>query len=166
MIAGDTISIDPGIRGCGVALWHASFSSWTLERAYYVKNPIEAGDGVYAVLAMATAIEAVSIRYPVIEWPRVYTAGKLKGDPNDLLPLVAIGIALCARFGAGTRYFPHEWKGQMKKEQTEERIRSRLSESELSCVEATGHKGHNVWDAVGLGLWHFERFNRKRVIAR
>lgn len=166
------LAIDPGIRGCGVAVYTPHGLRW----AGYVKNPAS-GDTAEACLALARAVEDAAVdegQLPVIgeiafEWPRVYTIGKGKGDPNDLLPLVGVCMALCGRlFGSpATRYYPHEWKGQMQKGAAfVARVQSRLTPEELGRVHARGHLGHNVWDAVGIGLHHLGRFERKRIIAR
>ena len=125
--------VDPGIRGCGVALFDPNTK--TLFSCSYVKNPRTEGNDVTAVLAMANAVaERFSggflyrTAHVVIEWPRVYTASKSKGDNNDLPPLVGVGCAVAAIIATpSTSYFPHEWKGQITKEATLARVHSRLS---------------------------------------
>jgi hypothetical protein len=61
---------------------------------------------------------------------------------------------------------PSEWKGQLDKEQTEQRARERLSKSEFASFVSVGALDHNTWDAVALGLYELGRFDPVRVIHR
>lgn len=186
-------ALDPGVRGCGVALY-----DWgELVACGYVPNPAEwEGDAqLGALVEMGVAVDVwVEEHWPeatrtelsdpwsvVFEWPQVYTAGKLRGDPNDLLPLAGIGMWLWGRRGLDpghARYRPAEWKGQLPTggkrgaaDVVEARVRGRLGAEELRVLEAgllnvARSLRHNVVDAVGIGLHHLGRFERRRVIAR
>lgn len=165
------LAVDPGIRGCGCA----TFDDGILTRAWYVVNPIAKGDDVETCLTMAGAVWRTTtgsaipgvFTHVAIEWPRVYTRDKSKGDPNDLLPLVAVGATVVVLLKAtGVRYYPHEWKGQLTKDACHARVRARLSVAERETIEmprAVG-LGHNVLDAVGIGLHHVGRLKRERVL--
>jgi hypothetical protein len=168
------LAVDPGIRGCGAAL----FEDRELVKAGYVKNGVKEGDNPKAILSMALELmnwigdwwKAPFYYKPgeqelVIEWPQVYRAGKLKGDPNDLLPLAGIGCALGAYLelhGATVRYLPREWKGQLPKDVVQRRVIERLSLEEVANIELAGARSHNIYDAVGLGLFHLKRFDPRR----
>ncbi len=166
------LALDPGIRGCGVALFD---DNGRLAACDYVKNPVTKGDDFTAVLSLVQRVvvwvsdaSTVSIRFHevVAEWPRVYTIAKSKGDPNDLMPLVGIGCAVATSAMNATRVYPHEWKGQMTKEVCHQRIRSRLDLDETNilndaCLRAKS-LAHNVLDSVGIGLHHLGRFEPKR----
>jgi hypothetical protein len=127
----------------------------------------------------------------VIEWPQIYGGGRSGGrkDPNDLLALAALDGALAmgmARYDGDppVHYTPHEWKGSKKKNPTARMILDRLNEGDetpnvegivdflhdLEKAEARGaeckHPTMNALDAVGVGLFHLGRLNRRRVIAR
>jgi len=170
--------LDPGIRKCGISLFHGQ----TLVFARTVKNPMRSGNDYAACRSMALAVSIVFPRLNVlgIEWPRVYTAGKqIKNghgtDPNDLLPLVGVGTAVAALAPDAEiiRYYPDEWKGQVEKIAMNIRVLGRLSEVERSLVEAKdpdhgkpNAEGHDTWDAVGIGLHHLGRLDRVRIIAR
>lgn len=166
------LAIDPGIRVTGWALFHNADG---LVKAGLAKNPRE-GHGAEACRAMARAInEDVNDGYMrvVFEWPRVYTAAKSKGDPNDLLPLVGVGMAMSAYLGESCIMYsvhPHEWKGQLPKDACHARILLRLTPSEAMVAAGAQRvaksKAHNVLDAIGIGLHHLGRFGRERVIAR
>lgn len=173
MSAHRLVSLDPGIRGCGVAF----FQDDTLVSAAYVKNTYAAsGNGPRECAAMALAVArwwAVDEDPGVLafEWPQVYRAGKLKGDPNDLLPLVHLAGVLVGlwRGTVPTAYRPHDWKQTMTKEVCRKRIEARLTPSEHRAVEKTECAPslmHNVWDAVGIGMHHLGRMTPRRVIAR
>lgn len=167
------LALDPGIRGCGVAL----FQGTTLIGAAYVKNPVAKGDEPPAVLGMASAVEEWAFSQVrefrheialVFEHPRIYTVSKSKGDNNDLMPLVGVAYALAAVLEMPpVRLYPHEWKGTMPKDVCHARIRGRLSPVETKTLDTAltkaGAKGHNTLDAVGIGLKHIGRFDAKKA---
>lgn len=167
------IAVDPGARGCGVA----SFEDGFLVAASYVKAPAApALKAAAAAAAMARAVVEWSLGRDVgelaVEWPRVYATrlrrGESKVDPNDLLALAGVDAAVAGIFGGVPvhSYAPSEWKGQMPKDVCQARIRSRLTPAEEHFAEAgaaaAGPAGHNVWDAVGIGLHHTGRLAPRR----
>ncbi len=163
------LSLDPGIRGCGVAL----FDGATLVACDYVKSPARTGDDFTAMLAMATTVARwASNRADPYAWsmvaevPRVYGPSKSKGDNNDLLPLVGVGCAVATSATSAMRVFPHEWKHQLSKDVCHQRIRSRLDMDETNvlndaCARAKS-LAHNTLDAVGIGLHQVGRFAPKK----
>lgn len=189
-----TIALDPGIRGVGIAL----FLGETLAACDYVKNTATTGNGLAEVLLMAEAarqwsdehlptgllrwVDAHSVTplglaeqvqlSVVVEWPQVYTAGKSKGDNNDLLPLVGIGSAFAAKLqpAAVSSVRPSEWKGQLDKDATHARVLKRLDTYERRVwqngCERAKSKAHNLTDAVAIGLHALGRFSPVRVISR
>jgi hypothetical protein len=118
---------------------------------------------------MASALEAWIDPFfrdmAVVERPQVYTVGK--GDPNDLVPLAGIGAAFASRFDRFKWYLPKEWKGQLPKGIAfEKRILDRLDTLEIAEIIPAGSLTHNIYDAIGIGLHHLGRFQRRRVFAR
>ena len=174
------IAIDPGIRGCGVAMFVNHTEPKALICAGYVGNPNRKGNDLQEIRDLATAVnEFVDTASPswlcdelVIEWPQVYRAGKSKGDPNDLLILTAVAGALSyISVDKAYRVLPRAWKGTVDPDACIERIKTRITPEEYACVELpkAASLQHNVWDAVGIGLHAVGRgvLNaRKRVIAR
>jgi len=182
------IALDPGIRGCGVA----EFGEHYLLRAAYIPNPIRKGNGLDAVVDMAAAVYrwAGMPQTFVAEWPQSYGPAQQKGDQADLFPLAGIDGALAAMMAWSRplevkRYLPHEWKGTINPDVMISRIRHRLTPGEFSVIQFPGNTcsdcrdrlapipcckstcpAHNVFDAVGLGLFHLGRFEKRRVIAR
>ncbi len=174
------LSVDPGIRGCGIAC----FADGVLYGAAYVESPLQRSDlDVAACVAMARAVVAYcawstpgGFDEVVCEWPQIYTPGKMKGDPNDLPPLVGVDCAICASYpnAKHVSYRPAEWKGGLPKfgksgeNPMEQRVMLRLDEKERAAIWWPSAKSlaHNVTDSLGLGLFHLGRFERYRVIAR
>lgn len=155
-------SIDPGLRGCGVAAWEHDepWASYELMWACYLpaESPYE-GYWRGAVNAVANKIyfDATEL---AIELPQVYDRARSKGDPNDLIQLAAVVGGIVDRLGRKTAiYLPREWKKQVPKKIMCERIESRLSEVERAEVElpASAKLKLDVWDAVGIGLHHLGR---------
>lgn len=172
------LALDPGIRGCGVAL----FVDGRLFSADYVKNPARRGNRAAECVAMARAVwhwTDDDVDALVVEWPQIYASRIMRGengdkDPNDLLALCGIDAAVATflrvEAEALTTYLPREWKGTMKKGPCHERARDRLGETELQralggAARAGADLAHNMWDAVALGLHHLGRLAPKRVIA-
>lgn len=179
------LAVDPGIRGCGVAL----FGDARLVACAYVKNVARKGSGPWECAQMAEAVIrwAVSCQAPYsrllddeklilgLEQPQIYArgGGRTKGDPNQLLALAGIGGALAARFPVAQvqHVVPHAWKGTIPKGKENEIIRGRV-ESRLFVEERVPYEegigiarsiAHNVVDAVALGLYFLGRFERRRV---
>ncbi len=163
----DTIlSVDPGIRGCGVAL----FRDEDLERAAYVPNPAKRGNGPEECARMGAAVihwTRIFVLTLCVEWPRIHTQGQRKGDPNDLLALAGVDSAIAAGIGFNVkivRYFPEQWKGTLDADVMTARIESRLSEEERARIEpGAASLRHNTVDAIGIGLHYLKRLDRKRV---
>ncbi len=169
------IAIDPGINGAGIAAFEGQDLTW----ATYVANNI--GNKVN-VLARARAlserlVQAVPSRLAhtgpcviVCEFPQIYTWGKGKGDPNDLLPLAAVlgGFVALQHAAEIVVVSPHAWKGNIDGDVMVERIQERVTPYEKARVLLPSAKSlqHNVWDAIGIGLHHLHRLERKRIYAR
>jgi hypothetical protein len=103
----------------------------------------------------------------VVEWPQVYRAGRAKGDPNDLLPLVGVAMCLAGTLRAEQvqALRPAEWIGQLPKFTTGDPLtspRGRLIWSILDDAERGGVTvSHDSLDAVGLGLFALGRLVRR-----
>ena len=170
------LAVDPGVRGCGVALFVHSLTGERLRRAAYVRNPHKTGDGMGEVESMARAVRdsfdrmaCVTFDRLVLEFPQVYTGARAKGDPRDLLALAAVDGAICGfvHHTEAVRVLPREWKGQVDPDVLIERVKARLLPAEIAAVELPcASLAHNVWDAVGLGLFSVGRFHAHHVIAR
>lgn len=169
--------VDPGIRGCGVALFSLEKK---LVACAYVKNPLKTGNGIAEVLSVAKASRdwaycnlcEFDFSHFVGEWPQIYTASKSKGDNNDLLPLVGVVCSIATTLSVPvTQYFPREWKSQLTKEATLERVCDRLDITEMSILgaamrDAGKSLAHNVVDAAAIGLHYSGRFTPRKVYPR
>lgn len=174
------LAIDPGVRGCGVALFrplNSPVAPGRLHTAAYVKGSKDA-ERAASWREMARAVDrwsedklvyngATEVTQIVVELPRVYQGSKQKGDPNDLIELAAVVGALCMWIGGADGvdevparvYYPYEWKGMVPKQIHHERAKARLDAAEMAAVELPSAKSlqHNVWDAVALALHHCRR---------
>ncbi len=152
------VSLDPGLRGCGVAWWRVDGS---LAHVAYVRNPVKIGNGPAAWMGYASGhIPDTDPEHFISEVPQVYRAGSSKGDPDDLIQLAGVVGVFSAIFSATTYWGvkPREWKGQVPKDVHHARLVKTLSEAELKMVEAAAPPSlrHNVLDAVGLGRYWFD----------
>jgi len=154
-------SIDPGVNTVGVAVWDGA----ELSRAFLVRTEHEqAWWSVVWQTVVALRCYPISDSVLVIEKPQIYVRSRSKGDPNDLIDLALVGgaIAGATRPAEVVLYRPAEWKGQVPKPVMIERIKRSLSESERERVEIPKVRSleHNVWDAVGIGLFHLRKTRR------
>lgn len=148
------LAIDPGVRGCGVALFRGSI----LEQAVYLEghsHAQRAGGWLAMVSAVVEFIGARAVYQLVTELPQVYVTQRAKGDPNDLIQLAAVVGGLSQAFKAAQQrvYLPAEWKGQVPKEIVHTRALGRLSPEEQGRITCRKKAMlHNVLDGVSLGL--------------
>ncbi|MFA6031272.1 MAG: hypothetical protein WC969_15590 [Elusimicrobiota bacterium] len=167
------LSVDPGIRGCGVAVWEAG----VLKRCAYVKNRVvENTPFTLAARAMAAQVylylgETALVSILALEWPQVYRVGKQKGDNNDLLPLAGVQAAIATTYPVAVVYefLPSQWKGQVPKDLKNplgpddimgKRIVAKLTSAEREVFDKCGAPRsllHNVIDSCGIGLKALER---------
>jgi len=186
------LCVDPGKSSAGVALFRdARLQSATCLRlgkdasTDITARAVELAEAIYAWArdavcehfagpagnAVIPGVCVNAIRALVVECPQVYTRGKSKGDPEDLLPLVALCGAIGARVAIPMRgakvhtYRPRDWKGTVDGDIMCARIEARLRETgELDAVK-WGAKSfrHNAIDACGIGLHRLGRLQRERV---
>jgi hypothetical protein len=116
----------------------------------------------------------------VLEVPQIYqrAAGKSKGDPSKILPVYGVACALAAMFHQDLEVHygtPREWKGGVGKPKSvketyaiTERVLARLSEEEKKHIEWAKNGAHNydIADALGIGLFFLNRFERHRALSR
>ena len=152
------VSLDPGLRGCGLAYWH---EDGRLLAALYLRNPVKKGDGPAAWMGYEAAISMKpGPTHFISEVPQVYRVGASKGDPDDLIQLAGVVGVFSALFTA-TTYLgvkPREWKGQVPKDVHHARLVKTLTPKELAMVKAAAPPSlrHNVLDAVGIGRYWFD----------
>lgn len=153
------VSLDPGLHHFGVALW--SFSG-ELVKAYLAGFEIRVEPKwLYHADEIAEQIkeEGFDIGHAICEIPQVYSRSKSKGDPNTLVELACAGASVLSRLrGIHHVVKPAEWKGQLPKEVIEERCKIHLSNDEQkNIVLPIKSLRHNVWDAIGIGLFFLEK---------
>ena len=172
------VSIDPGLRASGVAL----FDNTELRAASWVRSPSKE-DGAEAWVAMGWAIACYAAPYLpgtdslifVAEVPQIYHGRREDTDLNDLPPLAGVVGAAAAFFygrSGGVRqyvsYYPHDWKSNVPKAIKVARIwaeidkrpgeRARVALPPGRKKGSVGKGVHNIVDACGIGL----RFLRER----
>jgi hypothetical protein len=164
------LSIDPGIRGVGLAY----FVGPRLVYANYVANPVTSGGGPAAWFAMADAVYSdlkvreYRVDHYVVELMQIY-GGRGPGDPNDLLELAGVGSAIGAALPIkrATGWRPRTWKGQIPKAVHHPLILAQLEPDEVAAiVEKRKTYVEHVVDAIGIGLYQLERDSlrfKKRV---
>lgn len=166
------LALDPGYaEGCGVAL----FDDGKLIDADFVNAIATRYDILQRCQWMAKDVLQWTMGRGttlIAEWPQVYVAARSKGDPNDLLGLAAVcaGVAMGSQWQRVVSVTPRDWKGTTPKPSKgapyvmEKRVRGRLSAAEAHLLPAGVR--HDIVDAVGIGLHHLGRLDRKRVIPR
>ena len=163
------LAVDPGIRGCGVAMFRKECGLGVLEKAAYLFNEYPKGNGPREAARLAELVSTwagFSVEVLALEYPRVYPSRNQKGDQNDLLPLAGIVCAVAAFFPRAQvlRYFPRDWKGTADPDVMIERIISKVTPEERTrVVPCPEHLMHNVWDAVGIGLFAVDRLTTTTV---
>jgi hypothetical protein len=167
------VTIDPGLRHCGVAVFDISRQ---LACAGLARNPVGTIRGPMAWVSMARAVHEWLRTHGieqadelVLEVPQSYRAPHQKGDQNDLIEVAGVVGALgnmplrCA-VGFVT---PRQWKGTLDGDLMLGRIRERLTPAELDRIDdVPASLLHNVEDGVGIGLHILGRLAPHRVYPR
>lgn len=180
---GVLLAVDPGLNSPGVAVFVGGELRWT---AVLKPEPRSLNMG-RRCFAVAEEIGLEYLRYfPVspncvaAEWPIIVPGSRQKAPPNDQIPLagISVGVAAFVQTRRLTTYTPGEWSGglsakapgsQRKRDRDAaqsprgQRVLSRLSPPELAVIEHAG-PSHDILDAVGIGLYHLGRFERRRVL--
>lgn len=164
------LSIDPGMRYCGVAL----FQDEELIRGWLSHNNETWRRGPPCWFGMAQGVMddlkemgVGEIHVTAIEFPQVYAIRYQKGDQDDIIQLACTAGAVSSCVPAALRlgFLPREWKGQVPKPIHNSRVTSRLSDEELGRVEAgvTPHLRHNILDAIGIGQFTLSKAGLAKI---
>jgi len=165
-------SADPGLRNPAAAVWDRG----RLVAASRVKVPKDFSElgraercrrvGVLvAAWIREHAAPSAHVSVVGVEWPQVYRQGKSKGDPNDLVPLAGVDVAIACELDAEVLdYLPREWCGGIPKAEKGDPwasprgviVRSRLRDEELAAIVPS----HDAVDATGIGLKFLGRLER------
>lgn len=187
---GEFVAVDPAIRSAGIALYRGG----NLVSASAVKLASDTDENIAArCLEMAESLARWVVRHQatpralVFEWPQIYRVAKSKGNPNDLVPLAGVGMALAGILAMGVAsrnvtlevvsnlevvaFTAGEWTPAAGKKETRvskvadamrtKRIMRRLTDDERAAIE--GIKSHDALDAVAIGLHALGRLEPERV---
>ena len=165
------LSVDPGKLKVAYARWDLD-TCLLLGAGLIVRKPDVAEERVDQWKLMGQTFWAIlSVnRFPltgqlqeydlVAEIPQVYT-GPQAEDRNDLIDLAGVVGAISASpliTSVQWSPLPREWKQQIPKEVTQQRVDKRLSAEEKAKIKWPAKSlAHNVYDAIHLGLVYLER---------
>lgn len=174
------IAIDPGVHSMAIAVfgdggvlldaWNEeSKSAFKIDVNLSVAEQIErwGSPSVRLINRLQSHVRLERNRI-VGERQVVYPGAKgLKTNPNDLLDLAmcagAFYGALCVDMVATlTVVEPAEWKAQVPKDITRKRIETLLGSTEKMLIKKGGEM-HNVYDAIGIGLFALGRAKKGMV---
>lgn len=178
-VKGAVLTVDPGLRCCGVAVWSPA---GRLVRAGLAVNQVTKDRGPVAWAGMGKAagswwsgtLSDTSPYAPpalLLVERQVIQYGRTR-NPADILELAGAAGAVVGQVGGEkvAGYFDIEWKGTIQGDAMTEMIRRRIQAepSEHRNIEWSWHKAleHNILDAIGMGLFFFDRLVPKRVIHR
>jgi hypothetical protein len=162
-----TLAIDPGLSltgGTGYALFAGGALPVLTACGLVVPKAKRIEDRVEEIgIELARRIGTVAADEVVIEKMKVYGLAKQKGDQGDLIDLAHLGGALLCFGTRATLVEPSTWKGQVPKDVSERLVNDNLTMNERALLKRCGvpkSKRHNVYDAVGIGLWKLRRWPR------
>lgn len=161
--AGWILSVDPGLRCVGVAL----FKDGVLVRAAALRGPTTGrGPAVWSALAQDVERWVGMQGNPttpgtlVVELMKVQVKGR--ADPADLLELAGVTGAIVGRLSSWSAegFEPAAWKGQVPRDIYGARVEGHLrAEGLWSRVEVPSRATelNDAMHAAGLGRWYLAR---------
>lgn len=162
------VSLDPGLECCGWALWcgNVLFHAGVSRRKKNTEVPANTWRKhawkIYADIMDRGPEWFGTTDFLVSECPQVYKFSK--ANPAGLIQVAAVMGAVSGVLEVENTYtyLPREWQGGKTKNKTETRpvIEGELSAQEKKIISKLKLKkgvAHNLWDAVGIGLWHCGR---------
>jgi hypothetical protein len=176
------ISLDPGLRECGLAVFDALMPESKLIYAALVENTVHPPvRGLEAWHGMALEVEKALWRGCIIdrelngadilfvsEEPIVRLPKHQKGDQDDIIQLAGVVGAVGAQAGleewTRASLKPEVWKGNIDPDIILARIEKRLRPEEIAVIQPCARsKRHNVLDAIGIGLFVLGRLKKERL---
>jgi hypothetical protein len=155
----NVLSIDPGVRGTGLAVWKMDSFKGVLELPIHVENFMPYSDDDWFKTCwkfherFIDFLQLWNIKKAYVEWPAYFESAKghaaaTKGDINKLCCLVGLFSGEIWAYGGRIDTVKvNTWKGQLPKDEVQHRI-----ERALPGIEVLKPNSHS-WDAVGLGLY-------------
>jgi Holliday junction resolvasome RuvABC endonuclease subunit len=159
------IAIDPGKRVCGVSVWGCESHQTQLLHACSIRP---GGN----LLNLPSQVEDLWIEHVdgfdqaapqfVFEVPKYYAKKRATFRGVDALFDV---LDAFQKYGILVKdyVYPNQWKGNIPKNVHRRRIEKALSKSEHKCVDPAGT--HDMWDAIGIGLYATGRTGRAGIPA-
>jgi hypothetical protein len=145
------VCIDSGAKAAGVSI----FENGELTTAWLARGKTweETADDVLDKMPVTTDL----VQTVVIERMQIYDSTPL-AHANDCITLSLMAGRVTGFFLEANivEYVPHTWKGGVPKNIMTKRIIDKLSQDEIGRVDLPRAKDlhHNIWDAVGLGIYH------------
>lgn len=151
------LCVDPGARCAGYAIF---YDDGILREASYAESS-------YWTLT-ADSIWMSAKQYPishvVVERMQVYADMPIPAKDLITLSLMAGRVTGYFPNTPITEYEPRQWKKQTEKKIKTQRIIDELTPIERSRAVAPKKRlAHNMWDAVGIGLYHLRKERRARA---
>jgi len=166
------MSVDPGVRGTGIAIWeyqvqHPDAKSATEVALIDSFNLMPEG-GSNSWLGISRQLfddfEKIFSMYKIIrvdsEFPQFFgsAGGHSTAASGDLQKLTFIvGVFASQSWQNGALYYPWEvndWKGQMPKEAVIKALQRRIDPAILTEINPQSHS----WDAIGIGMHAHGKF--------
>jgi hypothetical protein len=158
------IAIDPGKRICGVSIWGCSEEGSVLLHATSVPS-------LGNIKSIPVYVDGLALEFIdgfgdlppefVFEVPKYYMKKRATFRGVDALFEV---LDAFQKHGILIKnyVYPFEWKGNMPKKVHHKRVKKALSEDEMDCVDPCGT--HDMWDAIGIGLYATGRTGKGAIL--
>jgi len=157
------IAIDPGKRVCGVSVWGCEANRVILLHACSIRPKGRLSNLPSQVedlwLEYVDGFEGAAPQF-VFEVPRYYMKKRATFRGVDALFDV---LDAFQKHGILVKdyVYPGQWKGNVPKKIHQKRIARALTRTELRRVDPEGT--HDMWDAIGIGLYATGRTSRAGI---
>lgn len=150
------IAVDPSINTCGFAIFvGGKLHKYELIRPKATSEDfVEKGRSVFWQIRQK--LTKVTNYIIVLEMPEYWKVAGYAARESGSFFKLAVVVGMIATLPNVVVVTPSQWKGQMTKEVTKNRLQRKYTDIEFDNMD------NNIVDAIGIGDWYLSKYKKEK----